>query len=156
MFTAQDAMSQKVIAISPDATLEQAIRLLIDHHISGAPVVDGDGKLVGIVSEYQLLEVTYDPTLRGRTVSDFMTKAPIAVPPSASLAEVVTLFVLHRIRRMPVVDNGQLVGIIARRDVLRCMAENRFSFYELNTEELGTLVGSDEQPASGPLASIES
>jgi CBS domain-containing protein len=69
-----------------------------------------------------------------------MTKSPITVAPGTPLAEVVTLFVLHRIRRMPVVDEGRLVGIIARRDVLRCMIENRFSFCELSTEEIGTLV----------------
>jgi CBS domain-containing protein len=79
MFKAQDAMTRKVITISPDATVEEVIRLLLDHQISGAPVVDADGRLVGIVSEFQLLEVTYDPKLRGRMVRDFMTKSPITV-----------------------------------------------------------------------------
>src|SRR2546425_446553 len=121
MYTAQDAMTKDVVTVSPEATVEETIRLLIDHRISGAPVLDNEGTLIGIVTEFQLLEVTYDPRLRGRRVKDFMTKAPITVAPFALLSEVVNLFVLHRIRRLPVVENKRLVGIIARRDVLRCL-----------------------------------
>jgi CBS domain-containing protein len=136
MFQAQDAMTEKVIMASPDATIDQAIQLLLDHQISGAPVVDDNGCLVGIVSEYRLLEVAYDPALNDRRVRDIMTKTLITVAPSTWLPEVVTLFVMHRIRRLPVVQNGRLLGIIARRDVLRYVAENRASvgtlFNELN------------------------
>src|SRR5205814_6777949 len=103
---------------SPAATIDEAIRLLIDRSISGAPVVDQDGSLVGIISEYQLLEVTYDPTLRRCRVQDFMTKSVIVVGPDALLEEVVTLFVLHRVRRLTVYDNGKYVGVISHRDVL--------------------------------------
>ena len=113
MFKAQDAMTRQVITISPDATVEEAIHLLLDHQISSAPVVDADGRLVGIVSEYQLLEVTYDPRLRGRMVRDLMTKDVVAVSQMRRLAEVVTLFVVHRIRRLPVVQNGRMLGIIS-------------------------------------------
>ena len=137
MFTAQDAMTKEVITVAPDATVEETISLLLDHQISGMPVVDDDGYLVGIVSEYQLLEVTYDPEMRDRRVKDFMTKSPITVGPSTWLPEVATLFVIHRIRRLPVVEDGRMLGIIARRDVLRYLAENRGSldslFDELNT-----------------------
>jgi CBS domain-containing protein len=136
MFKAEDAMTKEVITASPDMTIDGAIQLLLDHAISGAPVVDERGCLVGIVSEYQLLEVAYDPALRDRRVRDVMTKTPITVAPSAWLPEVVTLLVIHRIRRLPVVENGRMLGIIARRDVLRHLAENKASlgtlFDELN------------------------
>ena len=124
MFKAQDAMATQVVTLSPDATVEAAIRLLIDRHISGAPVVDAEGRVSGIVSEFQLLEVTYEPRLRDRRVKDFMTKSPITVAPFALLTEVVNLFIVHRIRRLPVVEDNRLVGIISRRDVLRCLIEN--------------------------------
>ena len=123
MFKAQDAMRGKVVTVTPDATVEETIHLLIDRNISGAPVVDGAGQLVGIISEYQLLEVTYDAALAGRHVRDFMTKDVISVRPDTPLGEVVTLFVVHRIRRLPVVQNGRMLGIISRRDVLRYLVQ---------------------------------
>jgi CBS domain-containing protein len=115
-------MRSKVVTISPEATIAEVIHLLLHRKISGAPVVNDAGELVGIISEYQLLEVTYDAALAGHHVRSFMTTKVISVGPDTPLAEVVTLFVLHRIRRLPVVENGRLVGIISRRDVLRHMA----------------------------------
>jgi CBS domain-containing protein len=125
VFKAKDAMRTGVISLSPDATIEAAIDLLLSHNISGAPVVDEAGQVVGIISEYQLLAVTFDAATTDCKVRDFMTRQVISVGPETLLAEVATLFVLHRIRRLPVVENGRMVGIIARRDVLRYLVEHR-------------------------------
>src|SRR5262245_23560323 len=92
MFKAKDAMRTQVVTLSPDATIEQAIQVLVGRGISGAPVVDEAGQLVGILSEYQLLAVTYDATLIDGRVADLMTKKVVSVRPSASLGEVVKLF----------------------------------------------------------------
>ncbi|MBI3466383.1 MAG: CBS domain-containing protein [Planctomycetes bacterium] len=124
MYQAKDAMTTDVVTISPDATIEEAMRLLINQRISGAPVVDRNGKLVGIISEYQLLEVVYDPELKAQHVSDFMTRNVITVDPEALLASVANMFVLHRIRRLPVVQSGRLIGVIARRDLLQYIIES--------------------------------
>jgi CBS domain-containing protein len=118
MYVAKAVMTENVISISAAATVQEAIRLLVRHRISGAPVVDEAQQLVGIISEFQLMEIVFEPDLKSRPVADFMTKDVITVGEGALLSEVVSLFVVHRIRRLPVVRNGTLVGLIARRDVL--------------------------------------
>jgi CBS domain-containing protein len=123
MYEARDAMTRDVIPVHPDDTIEQAIRSLVDNRISGAPVVNDAGELVGVISEYQLLEIAYDPNIKRSKVRDFMTKDLLTVNANALLTTVATLFVSHRIRRVPVLENGKLVGIISRRDILKYMIQ---------------------------------
>jgi CBS domain-containing protein len=77
---------------------------------------------VGIVSEFQLLEAIYRPEVKQEQVRDLMTKDVITVTEDAALSEVANLL-LHRIQRVPVVRAGRLVGIVTRRDLLRCTLE---------------------------------
>jgi len=123
MRRARDVMIADLLAIRADATVEEAIRSLLDHRVSGAPVVDQQGCLVGIVSEFQLLEAIYRPEVKQEQVRDLMTKDVITVSEDAALSEVANLLLLHRIRRVPVVRAGRLVGIVTRRDLLRCTLE---------------------------------
>lgn len=123
MYQASDVMTTDVTTIAPDATVDEAIRVLLDHQISGLPVVDARGMLVGMISEFQLLETVFDPQIRNETVRGFMTKDVIAVDDGALLADVASLFIMHRIRRVPVLRDGQLVGLITRRDLLRYVAK---------------------------------
>ena len=123
MYKAKDAMCREVV-LWPEATAGDAMRLLVERGISGAPVVDQERRLVGIISEHQLLEVPLQSGLGARKVGDLMTQEVISLDPDAPLQEVVTLFCAHRIRRLPVVEDGRLVGIVCRRDVLRYLVEN--------------------------------
>ena len=123
MYRARDVMTTQVETLSPQTTVKGAIRTLVAKGISGAPVVGADGALVGIVSEYQLLEVIYDPDTKGMLVEDVMTKSVFSVDESAFLPEVASLFIVHRIRRVPVLENGRLVGLITRRDLLNYSLE---------------------------------
>jgi CBS domain-containing protein len=123
MYQAKDAMNTKVVSIRPEATIEEAIRLLLKHDVSGVPVVDAKGNLCGIISEFQLLEVVYDPNLKGAQVQGFMTRDVMTIDESTLLATVANLFIVHRIRRVPVVRNGRVVGIVSRRDLLRYIIE---------------------------------
>jgi CBS domain-containing protein len=121
MYQAKDVMTTKVVSISPEASVADAVQVLIDGHISGVPVIDGQGRLVGIISEFQLLEMVFDPRIKSAPVGDLMTRDPLTVAETTSLSDVASLFVLHRIRRLPVLRDDRVVGVIARRDLLKYM-----------------------------------
>jgi CBS domain-containing protein len=118
MYTAKEVMQENVVSLLPTATVEQAINLLRELHFSGAPVIDHDGNLVGIISEFALLEVVYDPTIRTAPISQFMTRDVLTVTEDTLLSEVAGILIRHRVRRVPVVRDGQLVGVVSRPDLL--------------------------------------
>lgn len=123
MRRARDAMSRNVVVIREHATVEEAIHSLLKHRVSGAPVVDAQGQLVGIISEFQLLEAIYRPEVKQELVRDLMTKDVITVTDESILSEVANMFLLHRIRRVPVLCNGEMVGLISHRDLLKCTVD---------------------------------
>ena len=123
MYTAKQVMQRNVVSILPTATVEQAIRLLRELGFSGAPVVDRNGTLVGIISEFALLEIVYDPSIRRAPVSRFMTRDVLTINEDTALNDIATLFVRHRIRRVPVVRDGRLVGVVSRPDLLSHVLE---------------------------------
>jgi CBS domain-containing protein len=119
MLTARDVMTTDVITIYPEATVEEAIHILLLNQISGAPVVDDDARVLGIVSEFQLLEVVYNADARDENIQAFMTKEVVSVTPDAPLTAVANKLIVHRIRRLAVVEDDRLVGLISRPDLLR-------------------------------------
>jgi len=113
-------MTKNVITVTPETTVEAAIHCLLKHQISGAPVVDAKGKLVGIISEYQLLSLIHrEDVTRQTPVGELMTTDVVTIDLSTPLVDVAQAFVSLRIRRLPVVEKGRLVGLVSRRDVLR-------------------------------------
>jgi CBS domain-containing protein len=141
---AEDVMTREVISIDPDATVLQAARLMLQHHISGLPVVDKDGKLVGVLSEGDFLRRRETKTERRRSrwleflmgpgriaseyshshgskVSEVMTIDVQTVDELASLEDIVELMERRRIKRVPVVCGGQLVGIVTRSNLMHAM-----------------------------------
>jgi tRNA nucleotidyltransferase (CCA-adding enzyme) len=119
VLTAKDILVSEIVTISPEATVQQAVETLITHGVSGLPVVDRNGKIVGVISELALLEIVYEPDIGGQPISGYMTKDVISVEPSAPITRIADLFILHRIRRIFVVQEGKLVGLISRRDILK-------------------------------------
>lgn len=130
-----DLMTIDVITVSPETTLKEAARLMVRARISGLPVVDGDGILVGIVTEAdflareadnmhsgRLLAAVFDegaPSPAAATVADAMTSDPVVIYPEANIAEAARLMSDHRIKRIPVVDaDRRVVGIMSRADVV--------------------------------------
>jgi CBS domain-containing protein len=142
---ASDVMRRDVITVTPDTKLEQVLEMLVAHRISALPVVDGSGAIVGIVSEGDLLhrseagtEHRRSPWLEifipeqtlalefikshSRRVSDVMTRDVITVTPDTALAEVANVLEKDRIKRVPVVQDGKLIGILSRADLVRTLA----------------------------------
>lgn len=142
---AQEIMTRQVITIRSDSALQDAIATMLRHGISGMPVVDEQGRPVGMLSEGDLLRRTELDTERrrprwlafllgpgklaeeyththGRTVADAMTDKLYSVAPDTPVQDVVQLMERHRIKRVPVLENGQLAGIVSRANLLRALA----------------------------------
>jgi CBS domain-containing protein len=120
--TASEIMTRKLIILRPEMDIYEAIHILIKKGISGAPVVDSDGNLMGMLSEYDCLKVmaagAYEGLPEGK-VADYMTCPVTTIRPDASAIDVVSIFLKNPIRRIPVMDRkGQLLGQISRRDML--------------------------------------
>jgi len=124
MITARQVMSEDLITLRPSCSVRKAIELILEHGISGLPVVDDKGHLVGIVSEFALLAVAYDRKVENDVVAQHMTTDVFTVDIDDPISKVSDLCIAHRVRRAPVMENGRLVGLISRRDVLRAVYES--------------------------------
>ena len=122
MLTAGEIMTDNLVTIRPDASIEEAIETLLNREISGLPVVDEDGRLVGVITEFALLAMVYDSQVIDHTVAQHMTREVITVDVDDPIKRVADLCIINRVRRLPVTHRGRLVGLIARRDVLRAMS----------------------------------
>lgn len=114
----RDIMSKIVVSIRPDATLIDAVKVLTKHHLSGAPVVSAEGEVIGFISEPNLMDVLFDQESRTRKVSDYMSPEVQVVHISDSVATAATMFAMYGFRRLPVVEDGRLIGVVTRRDLL--------------------------------------
>ncbi len=139
----QSVMTTSVVSATKAMTVHEAASLLAKSRISGMPVVDENGRVIGVISEADILvpEGTkregifraFFRSLAGKSapagrdgdlVGDVMNKAPITTEPDADIKEVAAVLDMHRIKRLPVVDaDGKLVGIISRGDIIRAMGK---------------------------------
>ena len=125
MITAREIMTENVVTIKPESSLEEAIELLLSEEISGIPVTDNEGHLVGIVTEFALMAIVYDQKIRQETVSEHMTTEVLTIEADDPISKITDLCIVHRVRRVPVMENGRLIGLIARRDVLKALYESK-------------------------------
>ncbi|HTO33107.1 MAG TPA: CBS domain-containing protein [Pararhizobium sp.] len=140
----RDYMTPKPVCVSPDTSIKHTIQLMLDHNVSGLPVIGDDDQVIGMLTESDLLSRSVfiaglqspprDPDnaffenyvrTHGTTVGDCMTTGIISVSPQQSLADVAALARSHGIKRLPVLQSGKLIGIISRRDILRAVTANR-------------------------------
>jgi len=138
-------MTRNVVSVRPETTISEAVRLMLQHRISGLPVVDGHDHLVGIVTEGDFLRRVETGTRRqrlrwvefflgpgrlaeeyvrsaGRTVEDVMTPSVHTIDEDTSLSDAVELMERHRIKRLPVLHDRKLVGIVTRANLLHALA----------------------------------
>jgi CBS domain-containing protein len=118
--TAKDIMTMRVVTVNPSTSIEDAARLLVRRKISGVPVVDEKDKtkVVGILTEADLLAAPSG----AKTVAEVMKKRVVSVSPDTSVDEIAEILVKKKIKRVPVIDAGKLVGIVSRIDVLRAIS----------------------------------
>jgi CBS domain-containing protein len=123
MVTVRDIMTPAVVSVSPDDMLVEAMDLIVENKISGLPVIDETGRLVGIISEFDRIKLLSDETtdLTTARVSQWMTHGVITVDENATLDQVAELLVRASIRRIPVTSDGQVIGIVGRRDLVRAL-----------------------------------
>lgn len=132
----RDVMTDDVITVTPEHTLKEAARLMVDNRISGLPVVEDDSVVVGIITEAdflirdpgprpRLLKMFIDDTIPqpGESVGDAMTRHPLVVMADTTVAAAGRTMANKNVKRLPVVDaDGHLVGIISRSDIVRAFA----------------------------------
>lgn len=118
----KEYMSTRLITFKAQTHVVEAMDVLLKHRISGAPVVDDDGKLIGILSEVDLMQVIVQDSYYDESVGivgDYMRTEVDTVSPEVDIYTLAGMFLKARRRRYPVVRDGKLVGQISRRDVLR-------------------------------------
>ncbi|MGE0224533.1 MAG: CBS domain-containing protein [Acetobacteraceae bacterium] len=146
---AASIMTRAVVVINPDTTVAQAAKILAQNAISGAPVTDASGRLIGMISEEDLMRPFTATNEKRRAwwlqilaegddlapefvdylrhdrkqVRDLMQADVLSAPPTASLAEIADIITRHHVKRVPIVDSGRLAGIVSRADLVRAMAE---------------------------------
>lgn len=129
--TAADYMTRHVHAVTPDMPLGDVIQFLLQHQISNAPVVEEQNHkqlLLGFISERDCLEFLSNEAFYGcpsppQTSQTIMRMHPVCVSPETELFTLASIFCSHTYRHLPVVANGELLGIVSRRDVLKAMDE---------------------------------
>jgi CBS domain-containing protein len=142
---AMDVMVRDVVTIKSDATVKEAIDLLTRHDISALPVIDDEGAVVGVLSESDLIRreelatekhrpwwleaITPAATLaaefaksHGQRVDEVMSTQVVSATPEAPLSEIATLLERHRINRVPIIQDGRLVGIVSRSNLIQALA----------------------------------
>jgi CBS domain-containing protein len=125
MFKAKDVMTTHVVAVDVDDTIDRAISLMVKHRISGLPVLDGRGRLAGVVSEFDLLELICEGQSEQDSIRDYMSADLYTVAEEDNWVDVVDVFRSTHVRRLPVLRDGKLVGIVTRHDLVHAIRDAR-------------------------------
>lgn len=149
MLTAQEIMTRKVITVQEDISVKELAAVLSEHNISGVPVTDSQGTIIGVVTENDLIDQNkkvHIPTvvaildsfvflenpeklekdikkIAGTTVSDICSRELVSVAPQTRLDEVATLMAENQVHTLPVMEGDSLVGVIGKSDIIRTLAQ---------------------------------
>ena len=119
MLRAKDVMTTKVITTSPQDRLVDVIEKLVHNKISGMPVCDSSDRVVGMISEKDILNFIFSGNLNHSFVKDAMTTRVVGFPPDTELDKISLTMVEKQIRRVPIIENEKLIGIVSRRSIIR-------------------------------------
>ena len=117
---AREIMTSKVYTVSPEASVQEVAQLLTRAHISGVPVVDKDGKILGVITESDIIRKA---TGEGLHVADIMNPETVVVDEETWIDQIARLLTEHHIKRVPVMHEGKLVGIVCRSDIVQAVAQ---------------------------------
>ena len=113
---ARDIMTRDVITVMPTMTIKQLANALIKNQVSGAPVAGKKGKIIGIVSEADIV------AKKGKDVKSIMSKKIVSIDEETPVEEIAQLMMTHHVKRVPVIHGDQLVGIVSRADIVSAIA----------------------------------
>ncbi len=116
---AKHIMTRDVITVSPAVRVKDLAKVLIRNQISGAPVADKKGRILGVVSEADIV------AKKGKQVRDIMSKGLIEITEETPVEEIAGLMITHKIKRLPVMRGEQLVGIVSRADIVGAIASGK-------------------------------
>ena len=119
MAIAQDIMTTNLITIREDTHVRDAIKIILENRISGLPVVRDDMSLAGIVSEKDFLQLAFYDNIDDAEVADFMSRDVITATKETSLLEICELLMQNNYKRIPIVEDNKLIGVISRKDMLK-------------------------------------
>jgi len=122
-----DYMARELVTLSPEMEINHAMNILLDHRLSGAPVIDKAGALLGVLSKKDCLKAALDASYFrdwGGTVSKYMSADVQTIPADMNIIAATEAFLKSAFRRFPVIENGRLVGQISRADALRAMRDS--------------------------------
>ena len=126
MIRARDVMNRDVVSVKKDSPIFEAVQLLVEHDLSGLPVVDDDMTLIGLLSEKDVVDLFYDSeNAENKTVNDYMTDPAVQFEENSALANICDFLLKNIFRRIPITSDGKLIGIISIKDVLNSVLQLR-------------------------------
>jgi CBS domain-containing protein len=116
---AKDIMTREIITVDVSTSIKNLAKLLVQQQISGAPVMDKKGQIVGVVSEADIV------AKKGKQVKDIMSKKVVAIGEETPVKKIASLMATHKINRLPVMRRNELVGIVSRADIVGAIASGK-------------------------------
>jgi CBS domain-containing protein len=135
MVCAKDIMSTEIITITKDATMKHVIQLLVTRGITGLPVVSDDMEMLGIVTEKDVLKMLYNKNVNIKSAEDLMTPNVTCFDENDDLIAVFKGLVENNFRRVPILSQGKLVGIISRTDIIKFLSKSAVKPAKTESEE---------------------
>jgi CBS domain-containing protein len=126
MFKASKIMTRSLVTVRENTSIQEAMNILVDNNIAGLPVVTEDMRLLGIVSEKDMLSLLYKPqSKKPKLVSEVMTRDVVHFNESDDLFDICECLIENKFRRVPILAEGKLAGIISRRDIIKFIIKLR-------------------------------
>ncbi len=125
MVQVRTVMTKNVITVTPETPAHSAVEILVENKVSGLPVVDAYHRLVGVITEKDVLQLLSDVESGQQPVAEFMTRKITSFEDEASLMDVCKCLMANSFRRVPILRDEKLVGVVSRRDIIRYIVELR-------------------------------